>query len=74
MKHYTIYECEICGRSSVDREAILFCEARHYGLTVEQKLTWDSLRSKVDNNIGKNSVQELEKFEQRHKLDRNAMQ
>jgi hypothetical protein len=69
MKHYTIYECEVCGKSSMNREAILFCEASHYGLTVEQKLTWDSLISKVERNIGEDCVQELEKFEHKHRLD-----
>lgn len=45
MRMYQIYVCEHCGKESMSHDVIEECEATHMGLTVEEKHTWDALKS-----------------------------
>lgn len=45
MRMYQVYVCEHCGKESLDQDKIEECEATHMGLTVEEKHTWDALKS-----------------------------
>ncbi len=45
MKMYQLYVCECCGKESRDVSEIERCEAAHMGLSVEEKHSWDSLKS-----------------------------
>jgi len=44
MKIHQVYECEVCGKESLNREDIELCEAQHIGLnTIEEKHNYDYL-------------------------------
>lgn len=45
MRMYQVYVCERCGKESLSHDEIEECEATHMGLTVEEKHTWDALKS-----------------------------
>lgn len=45
MRMYQVYVCENCGKESLCHDEIEECEASHMGLTVEEKHTWDALKS-----------------------------
>lgn len=45
MKMYQMYVCECCGKESKNCKVIEACEAAHFGLTVEEKHSWDALKS-----------------------------
>ncbi len=47
MKNYQVYVCEYCGKESREKDDILSCEAQHLGLTVEEKMEYNSLKSNV---------------------------
>lgn len=39
--------CEHCGKESEDKDEVLFCEAQHLGLTIDEKRQYDHLEAKV---------------------------
>ena len=45
MRMYQVYVCEHCGKESTSCEDIEACEASHMGLSVEEKHSWDALKS-----------------------------
>lgn len=45
MRMYQVYVCEHCGKESTSSEDIEVCEASHMGLSVEEKNSWDALKS-----------------------------
>ena len=45
MRQYTIYECEVCKKTSTDSKEILTCEAAHMGLTYDEWQEYKRLKS-----------------------------
>ncbi len=45
MRIRQLYVCECCGKKSCDASEIERCEAAHMGLSVNEKRSWDSLKS-----------------------------
>lgn len=87
MKTKTIYICETCGFESDNKEKVLICEAKHLGLTPEEKRVYDNLNecviryantvSKTNNQYTRDvldaAVIRLLAFEVEHGLDRKVM-
>ena len=82
MKSYTIFECEMCGKTSRDSLEILLCECRHLNLTLEEKMEYDSIKSdieycvallsymnndEVSRNLAESRIK-LAKFERKHDI------
>lgn len=77
---YQVYICEYCGKESKSYKVIEACEAAHFGLTVEEKLSWDAMKLLVEylgsivleeNNertraTYDNAIEKLVAFEQLH--------
>lgn len=82
MRMYQVYVCEHCGKESLSHDAIEECEAAHMGLTVEEKHTWDALKSaakyfgsvlSITNNeqtrtAYDNAIEKLVSFERLHRI------
>ena len=80
MKSYTVYICETCGYESRDHDLVEKCEARHYGLTVDEMHGYHALKSAVrhaehlinmaytDSNRAyyENAMKNLEDFKKSH--------
>lgn len=80
MRMYQVYVCEYCGKESLSHDKIEECEAAHMGLTVEEKHTWNALKSSAEyfgsvvsttNNeqtraAYDNAIKKLVQFEQSH--------
>ena len=82
MRMYQMYVCECCGKESKNCEVIEACEATRFGLTVEEKHSWDALKSSAkyfksivlnENNeitlaAYRNALEKLITFEHSHNL------
>lgn len=82
MRSYTVYVCDTCGYENRDRDLVEKCEARHYGLTVEEMHGYHALKSAVahaeylinvvstasNRAYYENAIKNLEDFKKSHNI------
>lgn len=69
-----LYKCEYCGKESEDKDEILKCESKHFGISVKEKAELDDLKNKCDywkyvmqNSINLKSESKIKHLEEKYK-------